>query len=47
MDTRFIEGFGFTREEAGALARYMGLPQGKLSEMHDWYDCYCFGGTAV
>lgn len=25
----------------------MGLPQGKLSEMHDWYDGYCFGGTAV
>ena len=47
MDTRFTEGFGFTREEAGALARYMGLPQGKLSEMHDWYDGYCFGGTAV
>lgn len=47
MDTRCTEGFGFTREEAGALARYMGLPQGKLSEMHDWYDGYCFGGTAV
>lgn len=47
MDTRFTEGFGFTREEAGALARYMGLPQDKLSEMHDWYDGYCFGGTAV
>lgn len=47
MDTRFTEGFGFTREEAGALARYMGLPQDKLSEMHDWYDGYCFGGTAI
>ena len=43
MDTRFTEGFGFTREEAGALARYMGLPQDKLPEMHDWYDGYCFG----
>lgn len=45
MDLGFIEGFGFTRAEAEALARYQGLAEDKLPEMHDWYNGYNFGGV--
>ena len=45
MDLGFIEGFGFTRAEAEALARYQSLAEDKLPEMHDWYDGYNFGGV--
>lgn len=47
MDGEFTEGFGFTADEAQALAAYAGLPQDRLPEMHDWYDGYCFGGMDV
>ena len=46
IDAEFTEGFGFTSDEAEALARYVG--QGaSIGEMRDWYDGYCFGGVDV
>ncbi|MBO7675163.1 MAG: AAA family ATPase [Atopobiaceae bacterium] len=45
LDVDHAEAIGFTAEEAGALAAYVG--RGDASEMAEWYDGYRFGGTDV
>lgn len=46
LNSRYAEFFGFTDRDAEELAGYMGM-HGRIGEMRNWYDGYCFGGMRV
>ena len=46
LDEEFGEAFGFTRDEARALAAHVGMDD-RFDEMTRWYDGYHMGGSEV
>ncbi len=46
MDEEYDQYFGFTAEEVKRMLSYYGVPD-KETELRDWYDGYCFGGTEI
>ncbi len=46
MDEEYDQYFGFTAEEVKRMLSYYGVSD-KETELRDWYDGYCFGGTEI